>query len=161
MNLVPQIALETAQPRIELLAHLAPELRQKAGLPETGSSDGPVAAEIEPALQTAVREWWSAIQRRRKLVIGVDDFHRADRASAATIVLAALDDAEHGPWIVVSTEREAQGSAPEALKLLLTAAARIPLANLTESNTEVLLASLFGQDPNLGVPASRAQRLCS
>jgi hypothetical protein len=161
MNLVPQIALETAQPRIELLAHLAPELRQKAGLPETGSSDGPVAAEIEPALQTAVREWWSAIQRRRKLVIGVDDFHRVDRASAATIVLAALDDAEHGPWIVVSTEREAQGSASEALKLLLPATARIPLANLTEANTEVLLASLFGQVPNLGVLASRAQRLCS
>ncbi|HKU36706.1 MAG TPA: ATP-binding protein, partial [Polyangiales bacterium] len=161
LTILPQTALEAAQPQLGVLGRLLPELAlgepQRGSLPDPTLEDGMLP---RAQLQAALQSWLTALCRRRSLLIAVDDFGRIDEPSAALLSLLA-HDAVDGLCLLVSVESEAPTRVPAAQRLLAEASAEVQLRNLTPAESEQLLRSLFGDALNLPQLAHRLNALAA
>jgi hypothetical protein len=145
LKAAPKEALHAAQPYAPVLGQLFPELdlgtTHLAPLPED-------RAERRARIQSALLSWFIQYASSRVLVVQVDDLHRADESSVS--FLAALaHEAPAYPLLVVATLRRGEGvSAREAVRTFMSAAGRVRLQRLRESETLKLVQSLFGDVPN-------------
>jgi hypothetical protein len=153
-ELVPAAARETATPWLASLESILPEaaFARESTLPEP--------AQVERAqLQQALQAWLAALAERHPFVVAVDDFHRVDEPSGS--LLALLEDGDHpGLCLLLSAEAGAPWTAQAAHKLLAPTTS-IKLGNLSPSDCQNLLRSLFGDVPNLSLLADRVQTLSS
>ncbi|HKU38619.1 MAG TPA: protein kinase [Polyangiales bacterium] len=136
-----------ALPRAELGA-LPGELFEAAGgeeRPKLKSWNDP--ALDTDALQTAFCRFWLRVSRKHPLLIGLDDVHRIDPASAAMLV--ALLDKARGGGIFMTFTADADEPASDALQALSRRSTPLVLEPMTDEQTRELLRSVFGDASNL------------
>lgn len=152
----PEISVELARPRIGLLGHAIPELL--ARLPDVSLEPFADGGLDRTALLAALRGWFLARAGARSLVFAIDDFHRIDEPSAAVLALLSQEIRTAHVAIIATAELDGNGaSAPR--KLLAETAERVALEPLELPETQALLASVFGEVPNLGLLAHRLQTI--
>ena len=151
------VAVEHARGELELLGLAAPELFEHAG---AVAQSAPGAAQSRRAeLQPALRRWFLAVSRHKPLLIAVDDLNRIDEPSLAWIALVSHGANEHPITIIATNESGSVAASIPAMKLFASSATELTLDDLSPSDTEKLLASVFGDVPNLGLVASRIHDL--
>jgi tetratricopeptide (TPR) repeat protein len=159
LEALPEHAASAAQAHLPVLGHLLPELlASTAGVVLQPFDDG---ERLRPALQAALRDWLLAIGRDRSLLLAIDDVHAIDEPSAALIALLAHDLRKHALAVIATREPSALVHAPAPLALLEAASSRLALGNLSPEHGELLLRSVFGDAPQLGVLAHRLHALAA
>jgi hypothetical protein len=106
-------------------------------------------------IQAALLAWLNAVSEHVRLVIAVDDLHRADAQSAGLLASLAQAAANRRLLVVATAEQDAPTGAQMALTLFADHSTRIELAPLKRHEVESLLRSVFGDVPHLG-PISEA-----
>ena len=106
-------------------------------------------------LQSALRTWLLEFASRRPLAIAVDDFERIDEPSAALIASLTWEAPSRRLVYAGSLQPGDPESPDSALGILRKHASEITLAPLTDAEVTALLASLFGDVPNLEGVAAR------
>jgi hypothetical protein len=158
LQTMPDAALAAAQSKLALLAHAVPELLSLA--PEvTPQAMAPDL--LRSQLQPALREWLFTLSQRRPLVMAIDDFQRIDEPSATLFALLALDVRQHAIALIVSIETGAAAVSAAVCKLFIEGSSNVTLGQLTASDTELLLRSLFGDTPHVDVLAHRLYGLAA
>jgi hypothetical protein len=152
---LPASARELGRPLKRSLASLIPELLEPGDSVPPQTDTRPVRAE----LQGALRDWFLGLSRVKPLFVAVDDLHRIDEASLACLALLSHELRRSAIAVVATIDRDAKPASPVALKLLSDNATRITLENLSLPDTEELLASVFGEVPNVGLLADRIYRV--
>ena len=99
-------------------------------------------------LQRSICRFLLAYSRRHPLLIAVDDVQRIDEASAA-VLAALLDRVQRGRLLMVLTALSDAPSGGLGVEVLARRCHELPLEPLTRFETRELLASLFGEVPNL------------
>jgi serine/threonine protein kinase len=122
--------------------------------------DERASTELEwAALQVSLLSYLSRVSGRRCLMIAIDDLERVDNPSAR--LLAALAErAESDKLLVIATlDSETLAAPPEAVRAYRSLARELPLAALSLADSQGLLASVFGDVPNLAPLAARVHGL--
>ncbi len=151
----PQLSLKAAKPYAPVLGHVIPGLLERYEPGSVGLRTFDDPQQLRPNAQAALRDWLVKISERRPVVLAVDDVHRIDEPSAALVALLSNDISIKRVLLAVSAETDAPGTSVVALKLLRRAGDAIKLRNLTEEQTEQLLASVFGDVPNVRLLSDR------
>lgn len=107
------------------------------------------------SVQKALLDIFMEIARQRRLVIAVDDIHRADEPSAALLATLTLLSEEKNIVVVLTAESGATPSAPAAYSLFSRVARRVELGPLDLTESENLLGLIFGETPNVALLANR------
>lgn len=128
----------------------APEL----GLLATGGITPELDTARRPELQAAFRAQLKAVAREQPLVLAIDDIERCDEPSLAALAVVAAD-ARIQVLIAVTCLPVETKDHSGPLAILLHRSARVPLTKFTSADTEALLASVFGEVPNLHMLATR------
>jgi tetratricopeptide (TPR) repeat protein len=142
---LPDLAQQSAQPRLSLLAHLLPELAPP------GERTGPVPQRRH--LQAALRDWVLAVARAKHIVIAVDDVGAIDEPSAAW--LAALAHGAQRRQLTLLLTAQRQATPGPVLALLHEVGRTVELPPLQAAETEALLRSLFGEAERLAGLSAR------
>ena len=129
-----------------VLAHLSPGIQHELGQP--------ALAQLHPLeralkLSSALVHWVDAITRDQRLLIAVDDVHRADGASLGVLAKLSLIAPERRLLLVTSCDAGALAQPPPALEQLCQERSRMALAPLGREHIHELLESLFGAGPGL------------
>jgi hypothetical protein len=107
------------------------------------------------ALQAALGAWLARVCDTHALLIAVDDVQRLDEPSIAWLAALALEAPELRLLVVATAEPAAADDVLPALSVLARHATIIDLAPLSRTQTEALLASVFGNVPDLPLLADR------
>jgi len=150
---MPDETNAAARPHLRLLGRAIPELVNQLPHRTSLELEDPVLA--RPRLQPALREWLLAISRQRPLLVTVDDVHRIDEPSAAAIALLSHNLRPHRIAVIVSAETGAPAVSAAAMKLLGSNATHLALENLSSSDVQRLLGSVFGEVPRANLLAHR------
>ncbi|HEY2734973.1 MAG TPA: AAA family ATPase, partial [Polyangiales bacterium] len=145
------LAAESHAELAPLLGHLSPALRTALGKPALAEVSG---ASRTRKLTRALVSLFEVASRERRLVIAVDDVHRADNASLGVLAELSLLARERRMFLVTSCEVGTLANPPPALAQLVQARERIDLSPLTAADTRELLVSLFGEIHGLEDAAS-------
>jgi serine/threonine-protein kinase len=147
---MPEVARELAQANLATLGQLLPELLLRAEPAPEGAGEV-----VRARLQVALREWFLLACQKKPLFIAVDDVHRLDEPSLAWLSLLSQNVKSSAITLVATLESGADATSAAALKLLLEKAQSLELHNLDAEDTEKLLASIFGDVPNVSLVAAR------
>jgi Protein kinase domain/AAA ATPase domain len=111
------------------------------------------------AVRAKLSSYLVQVSLRRGLMIAIDDFERVDGPSASLIAaLAQRAEAEH-LLLLVSVDADTLTAPSEAVRAYRAHATDVTLAALSLPHTQSLLASVFGDVPNLGPLAARVHGL--
>jgi len=99
---------------------------------------------------TIVR-WILDVSRVRPLMVAVDDVHRMGDGPAATLAAFAGEARQRMLMVLATAERGAAPVAPGAFRSLDERSKKLSLEPLDKADTGLLLASLFGDVPNVGI----------
>ncbi len=114
--------------------------------PASGKEPG---GEVRARLQTALAEWFLDVSQSRPLLLLVDNYHHADEFSAAFLASLCIQ-ARHNPLMLVLTKQSGKdGSKSDGARVIEATAQRVRLSPLNADETAALVASLFGQVPNV------------
>lgn len=124
---------------------------------------GGIAPEVDavrrPELQAAFQGQLAAIAQLSPVLLAVDDIDRCDEASLAALAAVASTCAGERVLIGVCGPAGDHGARRGPLAILLQHATRVHLSALQPEHTEALLASVFGDVPNLHALAGRVHAL--
>ncbi|MBN1654218.1 MAG: protein kinase [Deltaproteobacteria bacterium] len=107
--------------------------------------------ELRSRVQSALRDWLQQVSEQQCLMVAVDDIHRIDEPSAASIALLSHEITQKMLVVVVTAETDAPAISLAAVKLLKDTSERINLINLSSEQTERLLGSIFGETRNVRI----------
>lgn len=113
------------------------------------------SAEDPASLRAALQRWFMRASTARPLAVVVDDFEHLDDASAGFLAEFTWDAPQHRCTYAFSAQTRAADGGNAALVVLADLAARVELGPLTRDEVHSLLASLFGEVPNLQQLSSR------
>jgi hypothetical protein len=130
-----------------VLGHASPGLHRALGQPVLAEL---AAGDRTRKLSSALVSFVELASRNQRLVIAVDDVHRADGASLGVLAKLSLLARDHRFLLVTTCEAGTLTRPPPALEQLTEPSHRIELGPLDPDATHELLASLFG-----AVPATR------
>ncbi|MDD9966408.1 MAG: protein kinase, partial [Myxococcales bacterium] len=124
-----------------------------AGLTQWLASD-PQMADHGPApgrdmILTCLGDLLLEASRRQAVGLVVDDAHGVDEPSLAMLASIATDARHHHLAIMVSAESRALEAPTLALRVLYEASRHVTLQALDNDDVRALLASVFGETPNL------------
>jgi hypothetical protein len=129
-----------------VLGQVSPAVHRALGKPALA----PLAAfERTRKLSSALVSLVEAATRSQRLLIAVDDVHRADDASLGVLGRLSLVAAENQLLLLTTCDAAALTHATPALEQLCQPRHRIELAPLAAEHTRDLLASLFGETAGL------------
>jgi serine/threonine-protein kinase len=154
LDAVPNAATRTTRENIRVLASVIPDLRSRAN--ELPAPVDPL--DLQRHLQPALRDWFLAVPEQKLLVIAVDDIERIDPPSAAVIALLSRATSDRALLVVTTTATERR-SEFTALNLIAEASRPIRLERLTETETEAMLRSVFGDVPHVQHVAHRIREI--
>jgi hypothetical protein len=110
----------------------------------------------DPAsLHAALQRWFMRTSTARPLAVVVDDFEQLDDASAGFLAELTWDAPQHRCAYAFSARAHAANGGSQALVVLGDLATCVELGPLTRAEIHSLLASLFGEVPNLQQLSSR------
>lgn len=101
------------------------------------------------ALLEALESWILRLSQESPLLIAIDDLAELDEGSNALITSLAHSAHNEALLVLATGARHAHNSNSNPLALFEDSGTRIVLRNLSRANTEALLASVFGNVPNL------------
>lgn len=133
--------------------------RERASSPSSARPSSDLLSSARPRLQIALQELLLAASRVRPLLLVVDDLPQLDEPSAALLSLLAEAAPAQRVALLASAERGALADANGAVAMFAQAAGLIKMRPLTEQGTFALLASIFGEVPNLRLLADRLHRI--
>jgi tetratricopeptide (TPR) repeat protein len=139
-----------------VLGRLSPALHRAMGEPVLAELS---AFERTNKLSSAIVALVELASRQQRLVIAVDDVHRADGASLGVLGRLSLLAADHHLLIATTCEAGGLVEPPPALYQLVNARHRVELTALAPEHTQQLLESLFGAVPGLDDAAAWMQEL--
>ncbi|HVW28201.1 MAG TPA: serine/threonine-protein kinase [Polyangiaceae bacterium] len=113
------------------------------------------------ALHTALRAWLLELAKARTLSIAVDDFDQIDEASAALLASVASQAKKHCLVYAFGVETKSMERGSTALDIVQKHAEEMVLEPLDLAQTSELLASMFGDVPNLQLLSRRLYGLCA
>ncbi len=154
LEALPDETLRAAEPHRALLGALVPELR--ARLPEAGAEGAGAQPPSHP--QTALRGFLLELASVKPLLIAADDVDHFDAESQALIALLAHRAEDH-PLVVVAASSGESMPDSDAGRLLTESCAALLLRALEPQQTHALLASIFGDVPNLALLVRRLHAL--
>jgi hypothetical protein len=133
-----------------ILSHVSPALHRALG--------SPALAELSPLersskIDAALLSFFAIASSDHRLVLAVDDVHRADGESLGMLARLALRTSERHLLLAISCDQSALAHAPPALEQLVAPAHRVELPALDPAHTQELLGSLFGAVPGLDAAA--------
>ncbi|HKP59290.1 MAG TPA: protein kinase [Polyangiales bacterium] len=109
----------------------------------------PAQLRSEPErLEQSLVQLMRAATKIQPIVIAVDDVHRIDERSAA-VIATLIDRLRFGRAFVLLTAESQTGALAQALDALSRRCDQITLEALSQEDTRTLLASVFGDVPNL------------
>jgi len=111
------------------------------------------------AVQAALAAWLARVCDTNALLIAIDDVQRLDEPSIALLAALALEAPELRLLLAVTAEPVAEHDVAPALAVLARHCAVFALLPLTASQTEALLASVFGSVPQLPLLAERLHNI--
>jgi hypothetical protein len=155
LELLPEETLAAAAPHAHVLAQLLPALRAKLA-----RSSEPPSPDQQQQEQPALRSFLFEIASKRPLLIAVDDIERFDPDSRALCALLAHKANLHKLLLVAAGDREAAADGDDT-RMLTAASTALTLDPLSSSETQVLLASMFGDVPNLPILVRRVHALAA
>ncbi|HMI93702.1 MAG TPA: AAA family ATPase, partial [Polyangiales bacterium] len=155
LELLPDETLAAAAPQGQVLCQLLPALRSKLGR----TSDRP-SLDIQQQGQAALRGFLLEIASKRPLLIAIDDIERFDPDSRALVALLAHKAQANALLLVVASDKDAPDDGDDA-RMLTHAATLLTLEPLTVNETQALLASMFGDVPNLPTLVRRVHALAA
>jgi tetratricopeptide (TPR) repeat protein/tRNA A-37 threonylcarbamoyl transferase component Bud32 len=147
---LPEQSIELARPHQAVLRAISPALRDK--LPPAADAARPAEPLVQA--QVALRSYLEAIARHKPLLIVADDIERFDPESRALLALLAHKTAEQPLMVIAAGDSEAELD-DDAARLLAGAASLLRLRPLDLEQTRALLASIFGEVPNLPLLVQR------
>ncbi|HVW28213.1 MAG TPA: protein kinase [Polyangiaceae bacterium] len=100
-------------------------------------------------LQDALGRWFLAVTELMPLVIAVDDLHRIDEPSLALLAALASQADRKRLFIAATAELDVEASDRAAFSVFRQNSTRLSLGPLDHTEVEHLLASVFGDVPNL------------
>lgn len=133
------------------LSHASPALHRAFGSP-TLARLAPI--ERPGKVSAALLAFFEIVSREHRLVLAVDDVHRADGESLGVLARLALRAGERHLLLVTSCDQAALAHAPPALEQLARSASRLELTALEPAQTLELLDSLFGAVPGIEAAAA-------
>jgi hypothetical protein len=148
------------QDLLNTLAHVAPLEAERAGVSRVVWPTLPRSASAAPthergalATRAGMQEQLSAIfcsvARVRPLLLVIDAVERADEFSLAVLASLAHQASELPLMIVWATAQGQPAPHPDTAAALERAATHLHLDELTRAQSDALLASMFGDVPNL------------
>jgi tetratricopeptide (TPR) repeat protein len=163
---MPDVAVEEMKTFRNMLSVVVPDLffvEGETGQTATPSGERDVIAmqspacprHLRPRVQATLVEYVRAIGRRRSLMIAVDDVHRIDEPSAAFLALLSHEISESRVVLTLTAERGSSSKSSNSLGLIREEGVVIEMQNLSLSQTENLLGSVFGEVPNLRILADK------
>ncbi|HTV20625.1 MAG TPA: serine/threonine-protein kinase, partial [Polyangiaceae bacterium] len=146
---LPQQARHAATADVLALGWLDTPSPDKAGpnLPPVDVTAAPGLWRVR--VQAALERWFLDVADAKPLAIVVDNFQRVDEGSAALLALLAVAAPRHPLVIAVAQRKDEAALAPGISRRLLDAAERISLSALSLDESCALVASLFGDVPNV------------
>lgn len=115
----------------------------------------PNAKEDRLRVQKALLDLFLAFSRRRRLVVAVDDIHRADESSLAVLSMLTLESCERRLMVAATIENGASTTASVALRAISRVARRIEINALEPKAIDALIQSIFGETPKTGLISDR------
>lgn len=158
LETAPEDTLEAASPHRHVLERYLPVLRERLSAPVQVSERPP--AERQARIQATLRGFFLDVAQRRPLLIAVDDIDRFDAESRALVTLLAHKAPDHALMIVAASDA-ARSEHSDAARLLSEACVPVRLRPLDVEQTRALLASIFGDAPNLSGLVRRLHQLSS
>ncbi len=107
----------------------------------------PSAKEERLRVQKVLLDLFLTFSRSRRLIVAIDDIHRADEFSMALLSMLALASCERRLMVVATIEQGAPTSATVALRALSRVARRIEINALEPKAIDKLIQSIFGETP--------------
>ena len=147
----PDAAQRAARLSRQVIGQLLPELNLAA---ESGSAP-PLATE-RATLIRELRDWVLEITSETRLLLVVDDIDRIDESSIGVLSALAHRAQRHSLLVVGAIE---QSSSAPMLRLLREVAQAVELPDLSGTELDALLRSVFGDVPNLSACAMRIHGL--
>jgi hypothetical protein len=145
LEMLPSETQRAAAVHAPVLHAILPALRASAPEPApTSQADG----EAERGTSAALRELVIAVARNKPLVLAIDDVERCDLQSLAVIALLAQETGAC-PLLLIASEAGRDDHASDGLRMLADACKQVVLSPLDGEQTQRLLASVFGDVPNL------------
>ena len=89
------------------------------------------------------------LSKTRPIALMIDDMDRIDEPSSALLANLAMDASEHALCLIVSRAQKPGGELPLPMQLISQHAETITVGDLDEWSVGTLLASVFGDIPNL------------
>jgi hypothetical protein len=145
------LAAARALDNAALLGHVSPALHRALGEPPLPELP---ASERTRKLGAALLALLDSANREQRLVIAVDDVHRADSASLGILARLSLVARDRRLLLVVSCDAGTLERPPPALEQLVQPRHRLELPPLAPEHTRELLESLFGTVSGLDEAAS-------
>jgi hypothetical protein len=130
------------------LGHVLPELRQPGD---------PEQAPERRYIQAAFRDWILGVARQHRLFFAVDDIELADEPSAALLAMLAHELTRRG--LIIAATFTTGGGASLAKEVFYRLGATFQLAPLSETKTEELTRSVFGDVENVVGVAARVHEI--
>ncbi len=145
---LPDVALEAAAPRADVLSHLLPELPELLGKgPPPPRNPDPL--EWRTACQSALGELFADVAGAQPLALLVDDAHRCDEASGVLLATLAHEARGMALLVVVTVRSGDEPISETALSALMNSSRELQLTPLYGRDSRAWLESIFGDAPNL------------
>jgi serine/threonine-protein kinase len=149
LRTAPTETLRAAAPYLPVLVYTVPELTDLSGRGVEPAALPDDYGERRIREQRALLACLTDLAASRPLVISIDDFHRADEASAAMLAALAQDCEQRKLLIVVAVKLGSPIAAPEPVRILRAVGKALRLHRLGRSDTAAFVQSMFGAVPNM------------
>ncbi|MDD9944807.1 MAG: serine/threonine-protein kinase [Myxococcales bacterium] len=153
----PEQTLAAADPDWDVLCRLLPELRERAPARAVEELDPDV---VHERALPALRDWLLAIAKEQPLLVAVDEVERLDAESRNLVALLSERSRSHPLLLLASRQQHTQLDC-DALRMLEASSRELHLGPLALAESQTLLASIFGDVPNLRALARRLHGLAS
>jgi len=155
-QMLPERAQELITPELPTLGCVAPQLLAATKI-ELAHFAHPNL--LRSAVQESIRRIFLAATERTPLLIALDDLQRCDEPSAAALALLSRNIERARIVILASADAAELEKNAAMFAMLIANASTIALPNLAASESEELLASIFGTSPELAPLARRLHAL--
>jgi hypothetical protein len=149
LRTAPTETARAAAPYLPVLVYTVPELTDLSGRSIEPAALPDDYAERRLREQRAMLACLTDLAASRPLVILIDDFHRADEASAAMLAAVAQDCDHRKLLIVAALKLGSPVAAPEPVRILRAVGKTMRLHRLGRSDTAAFVQSMFGGVPNM------------
>ena len=149
LRTAPTETIRAAAPYLPVLVYTVPELTDLSGRSVEPAALPDDYGERRVREQRALLSCLADLAASRPLVILIDDYHRADDASAALLASLAQDCERRRVLIVVALKLGSPVAAPEPVRILRAIGKSLRLHRLGRSETAAFVQSMFGTVPNM------------